>query len=79
VLVSRTLTVRLFRSPPLSREPGERTVAIVSRAFLGLTPDEIVARVQAAATAAADGPVVFRVGDDVHDYRNVGAYRCGRI
>jgi hypothetical protein len=45
-----------------------------------MTTDEIVARVDAAATAAADGPVLVRVGDDVHGYRNLGVdlLRCRR-
>jgi hypothetical protein len=54
---------------PRSELRGRRSVA---RAFLNLAPDEIAARLQAAASAAAGAPVLVRVGDEVHGYANVG-------
>jgi hypothetical protein len=44
----------------------------MSPAFLDLPAADINARVQAIAATAAGGPVVVRVGDEVHGYRNVG-------
>jgi hypothetical protein len=40
--------------------------------FLNLTALDVAARVQTVAAAAARGPVVVRVGDEVFGYRNVG-------
>jgi hypothetical protein len=39
---------------------------------LNLSADEIAARIHASATAAAGAPVLVRVGDEVHGYRNIG-------
>ena len=44
----------------------------MGRPFLNLSADEIAARIHAAASAAIGAPVVVRVGDEVHGYRNVG-------
>ncbi len=67
-----TFPVRLPCSAPLWRRPGTGTVVVVSSAFLDFTSAAVAARVQAVATAAAGGPVVVRVGDEVHGFRNVG-------
>jgi hypothetical protein len=40
--------------------------------FIGATPEDIVARVEAAVSGAAGVAVVVRVGAEVHSYRNVG-------
>jgi hypothetical protein len=49
-------------------------------AFLDLSADDIIASVQAIASAAAGGPVVVRLGEELLGYRNVAvdlpARRC---
>jgi len=44
----------------------------MNRAFVDATPAQIVAHLQAVATAVAGGPVTVRVGAEVFGCRNVG-------
>jgi hypothetical protein len=44
----------------------------MASAFLDVPLADIIARIQAIANAAAGGPVVVRLGEEVFGYRNVG-------
>jgi hypothetical protein len=59
------------RRSPLLSAASWWTLHFVSTPFLNVPAADIVARIRVVASAAADGPVVVRVGDDVHGYRNV--------
>jgi hypothetical protein len=40
--------------------------------FIGVSPEAILAHVESVASAAAGGPVVARIGDEMLGFRNVG-------
>lgn len=56
----------------MSRHPVAATLSSVTRALLDLSAAEVATRIQAVTVTAAVGPVVVRVGDEVHGCRNVG-------